>query len=1150
MSFLIPVDTRTNPYEQDELFFFRDNIDILTSYSINTRLDDKKIRNHFIRYAIHREFIPKDHVDDCAESYYSNNQVSYVPKAPSTQPDNNSQIPFTSPQGGSSTTNSATDTASMVDSPPAHTSAGPTSSSSTILSSPPAFHVTEIRTIHETVTKITVDPITSQVHHTVTSIQRNDLLPQGIATPTSTCAAIEPPLFTYGRIFDYVRSKIMASKSLFDSDGLHNMCQSSISYRYVASLKRMMDHEIKVKKLPKINAGSFKQIIDALESLGKQCNLPNTIKVFFPITRTLLSYFSLVYPNGVSWFPMFMSYCCIYQLGVRNTSMTNLRWGDITYYRRFMYQDDPDELREIALTISYCKKKMSQSSYPLVLVGYRAISTAHGKYLLTNPDVLFWLQMMLFEKEGMSLEELLVERGSSIQLSTARYTRIANRHIFSFNDTDSVTTTTPSARTCDMNDQRLRQRADSISITMNEHIKEVAKYCGMSNRVIDSITIHHSLRQGMAVESEATLRNEDTSSHSYVQRNLQGGWSARSKVPQSIYDISHISQHFTYANTRFGIVSNGLPKHRDESVFVGSNETFSYKHLVEMIKGTNNVEDCVFKDINDTTSSFYCEENIDLVQMIWSAMIKNMSTSIEGEPSITSVQTAATKLVSTSSSHFKRAVRLAVREKSGTLYSIGPHTIVDEFILARPIFLSYLNFRRRDEMAEYIIQALEPYSDSSNTVLQQQAILSSRLSHTGKHMNTSESTLQSPAASAQSSVKNPSVEVTTPNHQQPVLDMKKPSDDLIKKHMNNITGASLEELNSWVLLMNNATTLRPMTSSSKRLVNYTLYNILSFLLYGSITSSQSLHSRACSIGYNSIFDIFLNRISEKDEKEYKQAVENRVKGKSISIEAVEELEACCKKCPSILQIYGWARLLISLCPKARNDGIVPQQLKDFPTSFFTKQIKGCTNPSLSQQPTQPPMLAGQSERMDHTPVLTRGQGYLLNRQGQSSNEQHAATLSGIGNPTSISEGNNPTEVIHDDYSLIIASAQGVNSKDDGVIQNTVSSYDDSSGIMKDILEDAEDTHGNNEEINNARLVDTSTAARKECERESITFPSQGEDNGIPDKKRKRTYPAVTMGRIMHARRVLRNSDKKSITQKNDVVDVIDMTNTDDEEEVE
>jgi hypothetical protein len=72
---LIPVDTHTNPSQDDELFFFRDNIDILPSYSINTRLDDKKIRSHFIRYAIHRMWIPPDYEDDCSESYFSNNAI-------------------------------------------------------------------------------------------------------------------------------------------------------------------------------------------------------------------------------------------------------------------------------------------------------------------------------------------------------------------------------------------------------------------------------------------------------------------------------------------------------------------------------------------------------------------------------------------------------------------------------------------------------------------------------------------------------------------------------------------------------------------------------------------------------------------------------------------------------------------------------------------------------------------------------------------------------------------------------------------------------------------------------------------------------------------------------------------------------------------
>jgi hypothetical protein len=1118
---LIPVRMRdqVNGDLEDELFFFRDDVEIHPTYSVNTRLDDMKIRRHYIEFAKHRGWIPTDFVDEHAASYFKEVQSTLAP--PSITADGSLDEHNTVQTNNSSASNipqgviaTSTSTAVVADTSTVNPSDTSSSASDAALATSPSLVVTKIRVIQETVTIITMDPVTKEVSHTTTTISRPDLMQATQQTMTS--ALITKPLFTYGHIFAYISSKIEVSKANFDEEGEHSLCKTSINTRFLASCKRMMNHELDVLSIAAMDESKWAQISKALNEQANAAHLPIRTKIYFPVTRAMLSYWSLTFPQGSTWFPLFMLYCCLYQLGVRNTSLASLKWSEITYHRVFTYRNDTDELREASLQISYIKKKMIKCHYPLFIVGYNNIPSDHEKYLLSSPDVLFWLNLILLEKEGIGLQELLHERHEGPQ-GTARYQRLTQTYIFTFNShDDTMNALTESQST-------IRKRANSISILCNMRMKEVAEYCGMSSRILDMITVHHSLRQGAVVESEAAMRK---SNYSSLNRNAQFGWTNTSSVPVSVYDISNVSQNYQYANTRFSILSSGLPQHRDEEVFVSRDGSFTRHNLIELIQSSNGVEDCKFRDFKDN-KSFYCEQNMDMVRMIWSVLQPEESaeTKARATTNISSIGVAESATTSSlmavtvtgnlqgtqkirspksdmSSYALKKAIVFAVRElyKSTSCILKYGENMVDEYNEARKIFLMHMNYMRRDEMGIFILKSLQPYSDASKGWGELVKILDERLKLQHFLPNDRMALLNDPTVDHIDGKDNPaslvedvgqgskpyysSLSFDIDKNDSNIEELKQPSDTEVKNKMKEIASASLVQLNAWLKEMDDSATLKSIESVESNCKPFSLYVILSYLLYKSENMTESLHRRALRMKYHHILAAFWNRLTKEEEVEYDLAIKNRTKGKPICPKAVDEISHCLSTTPYIRRIYGWGKLIIYICPAARKDGLVPQQLKDWKGRSFKKNVKGAGSNTVYHT-HQAPM---EGILMESSSPPTRGRAYASMQ---------------LANPVT------PERIIQD-------------------------GKEDSTPVRKPTLKDTEGIHGNR--------VQTSTPQEKECE-EKTTISSQA----IPRKRRLSPSDTVTIACTNRAH-VLRSSSKKCIHQNIAEIDVIDMTNIDDDEE--
>ena len=236
---------------------------------------------------------------------------------------------------------------------------------------------------------------------------------------------------------------------------------------------------------------TYYETVSIISSRANITNFPLPIPaVFFALSRAYLGYFAHVYPNGQSWLPTFICYATMNHDLNRSKCIISQTWEafhDIVPYRGEL-EDSPMRPPDLVageqfvttFTYHFGKGTNKEVKIPQTFIG-RIDSEA----LPESPNVIFWLNLHLMELFGIGLLQLKSEKRADSEL----WNTIKTCYMF------------PGER-----------KSDTYTAEQaNKHLREVATYVGLGDRIVGSIVAHSSFRGGGAQESAVNVSKGKTS---------------------------------------------------------------------------------------------------------------------------------------------------------------------------------------------------------------------------------------------------------------------------------------------------------------------------------------------------------------------------------------------------------------------------------------------------------------------------------------------------------------------------------------------------------------------------------------------------------------------------------------------------------------
>ena len=220
-------------------------------------------------------------------------------------------------------------------------------------------------------------------------------------------------LVSPSRAYYFILMKLISSASQFKEEGCHNTTKNAIHGIYISSLRR-----IGLKQNGGVESESFiaswNDLREQIEKKIIKYDLPDLLRVFFPLSRTHIGYILSMCNQGANWYVGFVFWIATHCDGLRDCESRPLVFGDMMYaFEDDGSSDDEDDLSDdedddySRLTFEFCHIKTFKDKTTRTLKAM--IGKPESQMLGVSPDGIWGLNGVTMDKFGKSFEDLRKE---------------------------------------------------------------------------------------------------------------------------------------------------------------------------------------------------------------------------------------------------------------------------------------------------------------------------------------------------------------------------------------------------------------------------------------------------------------------------------------------------------------------------------------------------------------------------------------------------------------------------------------------------------------------------------------------------------------------------------------------------------------------
>jgi hypothetical protein len=745
-------------------------------------------------------------------------------------------------------------------------------------------------------------------------------------------------IFSYENCYAFCMSKILHSKKMFTLSGNHIYSTELFYSRYLPALRRMFKHESQNQQ----PAGLYNDkewLHRVRESIMNQVNLaqlPRQTKVYFPITRPLAAFLLEVGPQGAIWFPGMATFLSLYFFGLRRSALLITTWADITSYRVFNHPDNKQPCESITIAIKGHKgfNKSFERSYPII-----SYEDKNYERLANSPNPIYWLNEALRALTGgkLSLKQLLEEKNKDRNGSEV-YRTIAPYFIFLNRGSNNIST--------GCNQRDLYKRCTSQSIVLNQHLRTLARYAGLSEEIVQGITLHQSLRAGTTIEAHMMMERDGIST---ADRNNMMVWCRGSNVATTHYDINttgNLTSHFM--NARWNSLPTTLNIPVASSLIEDSNN-FTLDQLRSLVMGIRDLGRSELVKL-PFAKNVYFEENFDLVGDIIHS-IQN-SQLVTNSVDNTSTTTATVTTTGRYQDDFEGSIVIAMHKK----YQLPSSPLLADYKhISKPRLLALLSGMQRQQMGNLIYDLVHPISNVNLNFAAKVKI----------HLPTYMVTMPYPWM-----INHVIPTVMNNFRQREIVPISTPTSTEVKANLKRKFNLDIEEsyLHEKINQLNNAlpdelsnyckgifdqedfvTYSNDITGQSKR---YNKWELLSYLMYGSVGVANQIvnYCKRKKITLYSFSDVKRYKplsvsYYEKARGEMKLDTSHTPLDKQGNLMIDEqEIRDFFESFPYIHLLLGWFTVCTFHCPSILNRNISTDQVKEYVRAWKKRDHKATYHP--------------------------------------------------------------------------------------------------------------------------------------------------------------------------------------------------------------